>query len=147
MFVKRKHDREGLGVGFFRISCEAGLGDCTAEARPSTGSGRGEPVEPRRARRKSNKNSILKNPLRTPCLCGEYFFIGIPEEPELEDNSTLAPSYLFSQRLKRRCDRSEIFFRYSNRLGLFQTMAGEIADDEIIGTEHSRGSESFGRGY
>ncbi len=25
-----------------------GLGDCTAEARPSTGSGRGEPVEPRR---------------------------------------------------------------------------------------------------
>jgi len=26
-------------------------------------------------------------------------------------------------------------------------MAGEIADDEIIGTEHSRGSESFGRGY
>src|SRR3990172_11230027 len=50
---------------FFRLSCEAGLGDCTAEARPSTGSGRGEPVEPRRARRKSNKNSILKNPLRT----------------------------------------------------------------------------------
>ena len=29
-----------------------GLGDCTAEARPSTGSGRGEPVEPRRARSK-----------------------------------------------------------------------------------------------
>jgi hypothetical protein len=35
-------------MGAFRLCCEAGLGDCTAETR--------------RALRKSNKNSILNKP-------------------------------------------------------------------------------------
>ena len=60
---KPEADYCGVGIGMrfrlrdfkvFRLPCEAGLGDCTAEARPSTGSGHGEPVEPRRTRRKSN---------------------------------------------------------------------------------------------
>ena len=59
---KPEADYCGVGIGtrfrlrdfkVFRLPCEAGLGDCTAEARPSTGSGHGEPVEPRRARRKA----------------------------------------------------------------------------------------------
>jgi len=34
----------------------------TAEARPSTGSGRGEPAEPRRTQRKSNEEIMVNKP-------------------------------------------------------------------------------------
>ncbi len=50
---------------FFRLSYEAGLGDCTAEA-------------PRTQR----KESLIKKFFElcdTPCLCGEYFFTENPQ--------------------------------------------------------------------
>jgi hypothetical protein len=40
--------RSGLKYWVSGLSDKAGLGDCTAEARPSIGSGRGELVEPLR---------------------------------------------------------------------------------------------------
>ena len=53
----------GFGAGnranVMPVCGEATLGDYTAEARPSTGSGRGEPVEPRRSQRSSNKDITL----------------------------------------------------------------------------------------
>ena len=44
-----------------------GLGDCTADARPSTGSGRGEPVEPRRTR---SEEFLIKKHSELCELCG-----------------------------------------------------------------------------
>jgi hypothetical protein len=58
-FMRRAVDATYFSLWFFGLMCEAGIGVSTAGARPSTGSGRGEPVEPRRAQRKSAKNRVL----------------------------------------------------------------------------------------
>src|SRR4030095_4551715 len=58
----------GFKSRFFRLTCEAGLGDCTAEAR--------------RARSKEFLIKKILRPLRTLCLCGEYSLTINPEEPK-----------------------------------------------------------------
>jgi len=44
---------------------------------------------------------------------------------------------LLAHRWKRWRDRREFFFRDLNRVGLFQAVAGDIADDDIVGTNYS----------
>jgi len=55
---------------FVRLSCEAGLGDCPAEARRA----------PRRGTVPLRERGL--SPFGFLCLCGEYFFTGNPEEPK-----------------------------------------------------------------
>jgi hypothetical protein len=62
---KTKQNGKYLRVWILRLSCEADLRDCTAEAR--------------RAQRKGVLDSEIFRPLRPPCLCGEYFFTENPE--------------------------------------------------------------------
>src|SRR3990172_3527649 len=57
------------------------------------------------------------------------------------------PLPLLPQRFQRRRDRRKFFGVETHRLWLLQAVAGEVADDEIVGTDHSRGAESFGSGY
>jgi len=44
---------------------------------------------------------------------------------------------LLAQRLEGRRDRRQFFLREPNRLRLLQTMAGEIADDNLIGANYA----------
>jgi hypothetical protein len=60
--------------GVFRLSYEAGLGDCTAEARPST-----------ELRMRGYQDPLvvsLSNHANSVCLCGEFFFTENPEQPK-----------------------------------------------------------------
>ena len=76
-----------LNLTFFRLLCEAGIGVCTAEAPFDSAQDR------RRAQRKefliiNTPDSMNSCPVeyraaipQGECLCGEYLFIGNPEEP------------------------------------------------------------------
>ena len=44
---------------------------------------------------------------------------------------------MLAQRLEGRRDRRQFFLREPNRLRLLQTMAGEIADDNLIGANYA----------
>ena len=56
-------------VWVFWLSCEAGLGDCTAEAR--------------RTRSKEFLGKKFSDLCELYCLCGEYFFTENPEQPNI----------------------------------------------------------------